>query len=204
MKRSSFLAGFLFFFFSVTGAWSGDKVYTMEDLVEKNSITYDKKTNEPVSGIFKGYYESGEVVIDIPYKDGKIDGLSKVYQLSGGLLLEISYNDGIRDGLEKKYHVSGFLLNERPYNNGTLDGIAKEYFESGEVNYEITFKNGKSVSGYVYTKTKSIQSGATEKRDQFTIYRCRRIITPINLLSHQQAIFSHPLLSILSPRYLDD
>ena len=112
-------------------------------LVTKSDRKFLKFTQRPVNGIVCSYYESGKLLVETPYIDGKQEGIKKVYYENGNLKVEIPYKDGKQEGIEKVYYEIGELLAEIPYKDGKTDGIEKIYDERGKLQAEISYKDGK-------------------------------------------------------------
>ena len=72
------------------------------------------------------------------------------YYESGALMTESNYKNGKLEGLEKDYYESGALQGERNYKNDKPVGLAKEYSESGVIQYIDTYKNGQRINRKVY------------------------------------------------------
>lgn len=88
------------------------------------------------------------LVLETPYKNGKLDGIEKRYYLNNGNLdQETPYKNGKEDGIEKGYDENGNLERETPYKDGKQDGVEKWYYENGDLIAEITYKNEKIISG---------------------------------------------------------
>ncbi|WP_181882330.1 toxin-antitoxin system YwqK family antitoxin [Helicobacter didelphidarum] len=80
--------------------------------------------------------------------EDKIKGcMERVYYSNGNLLREIPYKDGKIEGIKKEYHENGNLLREIPYKDDKRDGVEKRYGEDGSLRFSITFENGKAISG---------------------------------------------------------
>lgn len=47
-----------------------------------------------IDGVFREYYENGEVLVDCQYKDGKVDGEANIYNDRGELFLKYHYENG--------------------------------------------------------------------------------------------------------------
>ena len=81
--------------------------------------------------------ESGKII----ETTGKIpDGIIKEYYESGKLLAEYNYKDGKLEGLSKGYYESGAFRGEWNYKSGKLEGIVKVFYENGNLNYEMNFQ----------------------------------------------------------------
>ena len=140
MKKISwlFIISIVCFTINITHA-VGERVYTKAEIYWENGIIYDKELKKPLSGVYKAFYESGNLKTERPYKDGKIHGVEKSYYESGALMGEIIHNEGVVDGSVKNYYESGSLKSEIPY---LTDGVWKEYYESGKLKSELSHKNG--------------------------------------------------------------
>ena len=77
--------------------------------------------------VLKSYYESGALLAEIPYVNGRMHGVLKRYYESGALWGEIPYVNGKMHGIEKEYYESGALKGETPYVNGQRHGVEKHY-----------------------------------------------------------------------------
>jgi antitoxin component YwqK of YwqJK toxin-antitoxin module len=125
---------------------AADKVYTSEDITFNNSIAYDRSLNTPVNGVVKEYSESGVILSENSYRDGKKNGIAKGYFDSGALMIERYFKDGEVVGVVKVYYESGVLAREQPFKDGKLNGEVKEYSESGALKQSILFKDGKVIT----------------------------------------------------------
>ena len=67
--------------------------YTMENTVLKDGIRYDSN-NKPINGTVVVYYPSGELLLEMPYKDGKFHGVARGYMKEGPLYMELIYKSG--------------------------------------------------------------------------------------------------------------
>ena len=83
--------------------------------------------------VIKFYYESGALLAETPYVDGKEHGIANYYYESGALRRESQYENGKRHGIDKIYYESGTLLVVTPYVLGNIHGIVKSY-EEGKSN----------------------------------------------------------------------
>ncbi len=148
----------------------------VKDVTVKGKFLLDKKTNQPINGIGKLYYKTGEVKNVTLFKNGLSDGLGKIYYKDGTLSSELPYKDGLangvekiydrnsivrkeipylmgkKDGIEKVYYKTGKIQRETPYRNNKKNGIEKAYYETGKLGYEVTIKDGNAVEGTAYKK----------------------------------------------------
>jgi len=95
---------------------------------QKNPAT---RLNPLQEGFVCMYYRSGQLNIEIPFKNGREEGIAKTYFESGALKWEFPYRNGKVEGVFRRYFESGKLMEETPYKNGTREGIMKVYREDG-------------------------------------------------------------------------
>ncbi len=108
---------------------SDAKIYLKYQVIKKDSIFYDKKSNSKIDGVVKWYYTSGVLEREALYKDGKKNGVEKWYYKSGGLESNGLYKDGKLNGVEKWYYESGVLKLETLYKDGKKNGVSKGYYK---------------------------------------------------------------------------
>jgi antitoxin component YwqK of YwqJK toxin-antitoxin module len=103
-------------------------------------------------GISTWYYETGIVKGERNYKAGKLDGIIKWYYTTGSLGTAFNYKNGKLEGLTKLYWENGNLKAEDYYENGKREGIKKLYYNSGELRFVYTYKNGRKINRKEYSK----------------------------------------------------
>ncbi len=140
-----FFCVFIMHLVFITACAATDKVYTSDDVSFNNSIAYDRKTKVPITGVIKEFSDSGIVLSENSYKNGKKDGVAKGYFDSGTLMIERHFKKGEVVGVVKVYYESGGLAREQPFKDGKLNGVVKEYSESGALQRETLYKEGKVV-----------------------------------------------------------
>ena len=67
--------------------------YTMENTILKDGIRYDMK-GRTIDGTVVVYYPSGELLLEMPYRDGKFHGTARGYMKEGPLYMELIYKNG--------------------------------------------------------------------------------------------------------------
>jgi antitoxin component YwqK of YwqJK toxin-antitoxin module len=122
----------------------------------KVNTTFRDGTSCECDSIHKVYWESGALMREIPFVNGKIHGTTeKRYYPSGeeDTIYEESqqrkdtkhlYKDETScecDSIHKDYYESGALAWEVPFVNGKWHGIYKEYCESGRLASVSEYKN---------------------------------------------------------------
>lgn len=73
----------------------------------------------PFTGIKRYHYTNGQLMKEVPFKDGKWDGLYKSFYENGHPDWEVNYKDDKKDGTAKMY-IDGVLVGEWTYKNGEL------------------------------------------------------------------------------------
>ena len=93
--------------------------------------------NGTMNGIYKLYYENGQLWEEMNYIDGKINGIFKSYYSNGQLMEEVNYIDDKRNGIYKSYHYDGQLLEEVNYIDGKKSFIINDFFRIDEWYWKI-------------------------------------------------------------------
>lgn len=75
---------------------------------------------DPPDGVFKTYYESGELYTLSTFVDGKRNGITRKFYKTGRVQAEITYQDDLLHGRSRIYHESGRLVSESFYEMGKL------------------------------------------------------------------------------------
>ena len=97
------------------------QVVTMDDLVVRDGLYYEKLTNVPFTGVVTGQYQ-GRI------KDGRKDGPWVFYYENGGVSSEGIYKDGKRDGPWVSYYENGQLRSEITYKDGGILYAPKRFY----------------------------------------------------------------------------
>jgi hypothetical protein len=138
---------------------------TMDDLVERDGLTYKKFSDVPFTGKVTGntqgsfkdgkkhgpwvyYYDNGQLMWKGTYKVGKKDGPWIYYHLNGQLWFKGTFKNGKKDGPYVEYHDNGHLTVKGTYKDGKEDGPWVGFNKDGTVwlKYTGTFKDGVKVS----------------------------------------------------------
>ena len=104
------------------------------------------------------YYENGEVLSEINYKDENRDGQCIYYWENGQVFSEVNFKAGKTEGLYKSYYENGQLKEEGNYkytDEGVYsrkDGTWKTYYKNGQLKIESTIKDGIPIEWKTYDK----------------------------------------------------
>jgi MORN repeat variant len=71
-----------------------------------------------LNGVFRTYWESGEIWNEGFYQNGKLNGRFKFYERNGHLIYYLHYKNGMLDGLCESYYWSGNLEQQFWYKKG--------------------------------------------------------------------------------------
>ena len=109
---------------------------TMDDLVKRDGLWYEKFTATPFTGEIEGK-EQGE------FKEGKRDGSWISYHENGQFNAKVNFKNGKRDGSWIRYHENGKMNSKGNFKNGKRDGSWISYYANGVLGFEGKYKNGK-------------------------------------------------------------
>lgn len=80
----------------------------MENTILKDGIRYDLH-NKPINGTVVVYYPSGELLLEMPYKEGRFHGIARGYMKEGPLYMELVYKNG-KEVKRKTYYRSSVFM----------------------------------------------------------------------------------------------
>ena len=107
-------------------------------------------------GVFKTFYDSGNVKEEKPYKEGKLDGTHKTYYTNGKIEQERNYRAGKQNGKDMYYESDGTLRRDHSYKDGKQVGkqftFLKGTYELHETEYynEAGQKDGDYSSIFIF------------------------------------------------------
>ena len=104
---------------------------------------FEKNDNGQLDGIYREYYENGQLKLECTYKNGQLEGIAKEYYKNNQLSCEYNFKNGQLDGLCKEYYESGKIKEEYYCKNGEFEGTYKKYYTNGKEKSEYNYKNGK-------------------------------------------------------------
>lgn len=115
---------------------------TIDDLVYRNGLYYQKFTDVP----FTGEIDEGEFRGSL--KNGKREGFWLGYWDNGQLLSKGSFKNDKEEGSWEYYWKNGQLLSKGDFRNGKEEGSWMGFSKNGTVDTEYTgtYKNGVKVS----------------------------------------------------------
>jgi antitoxin component YwqK of YwqJK toxin-antitoxin module len=123
-----------------------------------NEIFWDKgvglfKTskNQHYNGVYKSFYQSGQVKYIINFTNGKANGSVLVFGRRGKKRWEQTYVNGNPEGKWAKYDPFGVLQIEGKFKNGVKDSIWDLYYPDGNLRYRAEFSKGEKIKEWFYS-----------------------------------------------------
>ena len=99
-----------------------------------------------MTGLWKYYYESGQLKEEVNFANNLENGLYKKYHENGTLAAEGEYKAEIENGLWKYYHANGAEQEQVTYVNGKEEGWVYVLSETGDTVKWINYKEGRPLS----------------------------------------------------------
>ncbi len=153
--------------------------YVIAKIIRTPSKPSDFYERTHKTGIWKSFYESGNVSEIVHYKEDKMDGLQTQYfdQKDKNLKYKANYRNGVKFGEETGYYSSGKIhtLKTRD-SNGNMTGKDIIYGENGMIlqstDYFENSKHGKSLVNYEdgIPKVRGAFESGIEKGEWTTYY----------------------------------
>ena len=101
------------------------------------------ENDEFFEGLVTWYYENGNVMQTVNYKDNVFIDERKDYHEGGTLKSQYSYTNGLIDGDWVGYHENSKLSESGKYLSGQRNGIWKEYHKNGKLKGEGNYTDSK-------------------------------------------------------------
>ncbi len=84
-------------------------------------------------GIYRLYYPTGQILIEMNYTSGQLDGPVTSWNLKGEIRHQANFYKGLLDGEYIEYSANGTILKKEHYNKGTAIDTQIEYdFNTGD------------------------------------------------------------------------
>lgn len=107
-----------------------------------DSSKYNQFENGFKIGVWREYYENGNLKSESNYINGIKEGNCKEWWQNGKLWTEVNYSNDKANGYAKWYHENGYLAGEGMIDNGKRNGLWKVYdYENGKLAATGEFKN---------------------------------------------------------------
>jgi hypothetical protein len=99
----------------------------------------ETKPKGKLQGLHKWYFPSGELYLEVNFKDSLPHGSSKRFMKNGQVLEDATYIMGVRHGITRTYHENGQLSTETPYDSGRIHGIQRKFRKDGTPAFEAPY-----------------------------------------------------------------
>lgn len=115
---------------------------------EYEGTTSSKKPD----GIWRSYFESGNLKSIVNYRNGKVEGEAAFYYDDGDQLIKAKmiFIDGKISGEYTEYYESGSEKAVLEYNGGKANGNAEFYYDGGKLKIEGNYKDGERSGKWNY------------------------------------------------------
>lgn len=120
----------------------GDGKFESRGYFKNGTLFYERISPD---GLYKEYYNTGELKIESTYEDGEMSGLWKQFSESGNVEWEVAYASGYKQGVYKEYHSKGKLKTEGTHKLSKKDGKETHYDIEGNQIDELKYKKGKLI-----------------------------------------------------------
>ncbi|MCX7697287.1 MAG: DUF3352 domain-containing protein [Bacteroidales bacterium] len=129
-----------------------ENLHKTDKLEEKPVMLVGRLVDNKKEGLWKYYYESGNLWATVPYQKGKIDGRVIVYydQKEPKTKIICEYKKDKREGQYIEYYLSGKTKAKLNYVDDQLNGEAIYFYESGNIKIEGYYKNGEKEGKWKY------------------------------------------------------
>lgn len=105
----------------------------------KDGIYVDIRSGEPYTGIYKEFYDSGEILSEVQFKDGQKNGKFTKWWKNGKRQREGGYKAGALSGRVLSWYESGKLSSKEKFESGRQVGVSTKWSDSG-VEVEKTYR----------------------------------------------------------------
>jgi antitoxin component YwqK of YwqJK toxin-antitoxin module len=111
---------------------------------ENKTILFEGKvSNNQLNGLWRSYFENGNLKSSVTYKDGKVDGVAYFYYNDGKEtpMAEVIFNQDVITGIYQEFFQNGAQKAKLNYEDGKLDGDAEFYYPTGRLKMKGEYKN---------------------------------------------------------------
>ena len=119
--------------------WDGKSLVYYESGELLNEFTY---VNGKINGIWREYYKSGKIKRARTYIAGKREGEDIRFYESGNTQIKMDYINGLVQGDWISYYENGATKQTAQYVDDKRDGLLKDFYETGELNFIYVFEKG--------------------------------------------------------------
>lgn len=115
---------------------------TLDDLIKRDGLYYKELSNVPFNGEVQGQAQG-------LFKGGSRAGLWKYYYENGQLRQKGMYTNGKKEGYWESFYRNGQLFYKGEYKNGKKVGLWESYYENETLFYKGEYKAGKEEGEWI-------------------------------------------------------
>ena len=117
----------------------------VSELLENNGRMYEPGHEEPYTGKYVIYYESGQKRYEGNFVSGKMDGKQIKWHENGQKSYEANFRYGKQEGPYIFWYENGQKSYEANYKKGKEDGIVTSWDREGNITKTEILENGKVI-----------------------------------------------------------
>jgi antitoxin component YwqK of YwqJK toxin-antitoxin module len=108
------------------------------------TIMYEGKvSNNQANGLWRSFYDNGNLKSAINYKDGKVDGIAFFYYNDNHEtpMAQVIFNQDVITGVYQEFFQNGAQKAKLNYKDGKLNGDAEFYYPTGRIKIKGEYKD---------------------------------------------------------------
>lgn len=123
-----------------------ENIYVTSSFYESGKLFYERQYE---TGYYKSYYESGSKKIEANYIEGELVGIWKKYYENGEVAWLVNYEDGYRQRAYKNFYENGELKIEGNNFRDKLLGEEKRYLPNNILEWKGNYEEGVFVKTWI-------------------------------------------------------
>ncbi|MFN8258615.1 MAG: DUF3352 domain-containing protein [Bacteroidales bacterium] len=120
---------------------------------DNSTVKFEGKiANKLPAGIWRTYYESGNLKSTVNYKNGKVDGIAYFYfdDNKETKLAEVVFKDDVVQDIYQEFYENGAQKAKLTYENGKLNGDAQYFYATGRIKMQGKYKDNEKKGKWVF------------------------------------------------------
>ena len=109
--------------------------FSISELIQ--FIIFKKNNPDKEEGIFKAFYENGNIKSEQNYLNWKFNGKWKIFYENGNIKSENNYQDDKLNGESKEFFQDGNIMSLKNYLNNRTDGTQIEWYNNGQIKRQV-------------------------------------------------------------------
>ncbi len=142
----------------IVGCSSPEPINYETTLIERDGVFYTKDTNKPYSGPVFSLDDNGRNKRESILEDGKMISYKDFgWYENGQKMFEVTFKDVNPDGLYTQWYENGQKEIEKTYKDGKEDGLFTGWYENGQKMFEVILKDGYPISSKKWNEDGSVK-----------------------------------------------